>query len=130
PREIQATEGGVLSGIHVPVGAVAPVGAVVAIIGDGSDRPAAKPPAAAAPAQALGKAAPPLAAPSKANAPIKLDPYFEVRTPAKNYGPSRTASGAPVTPLARRIAAEAGIDLAKIKGSGPRNRIVAAAVAG
>jgi pyruvate dehydrogenase E2 component (dihydrolipoamide acetyltransferase) len=31
-----------------------------------------------------------------------------------------------VTPLARRLATEAGIDLARVKGSGPRNRIVAA----
>ena len=31
-----------------------------------------------------------------------------------------------VTPLARRLAGEAGIDLAKIKGSGPHGRIVAA----
>src|SRR5262249_21710946 len=35
------------------------------------------------------------------------------------------ASGAVTTPLARRLAGEAGIDLSGIKGSGPHGRIVA-----
>jgi pyruvate dehydrogenase E2 component (dihydrolipoamide acetyltransferase) len=35
-----------------------------------------------------------------------------------------------VTPLARRLAGEAGIDLANIKGSGPHGRIVAADIEG
>src|SRR5262245_43630498 len=48
-----------------------------------------------------------------------LDPFFEVRTPERNYGPARLAGGTTVTPLARRLAAEAGIDLARVKGSGP-----------
>jgi pyruvate dehydrogenase E2 component (dihydrolipoamide acetyltransferase) len=127
--EIQAVEGGVLSEILVPAGAVAPVGAVVAIIGDGAAHapppvagahtanstpsgPVLAPAAAAAPATALGP-------------PIKLDPFNEVRTPAKNYGKARTAGGATATPLARRLAAETGVDFARIKGSGPGGRIVA-----
>jgi len=57
--------------------------------------------------------------------PIKLDPFFEVRTPERNYGPARLASGTNVTPLARRLAAEGGIDVAKISPSGPHGRIVA-----
>jgi pyruvate dehydrogenase E2 component (dihydrolipoamide acetyltransferase) len=47
-----------------------------------------------------------------------------VRTPAKNYGPAKVG-GTTVTPLARRLAAEGGIDLSRIKGSGPHGRIVA-----
>ena len=58
-------------------------------------------------------------------APIKLDPFFEVRTPARNYGPARLASGTRVSPLARRLAAEAGVDLGQISPSGPHGRIVA-----
>jgi pyruvate dehydrogenase E2 component (dihydrolipoamide acetyltransferase) len=58
-------------------------------------------------------------------APITLDPFFEVRTPERNYGPARLAGGIVVTPLARRLAGEAGIDLARIIGSGPHGRIVA-----
>jgi pyruvate dehydrogenase E2 component (dihydrolipoamide acetyltransferase) len=57
--------------------------------------------------------------------PIKLDPFFEVRTPERNFGPARLSGGVTVTPLARRLAAEAGIDLARVRGSGPRGRIVA-----
>src|SRR5579884_2978783 len=58
-------------------------------------------------------------------APIKLDPFFEVRTPERNYGPAQLPGGIFVTPLARRLAGEAGIDLSRIRGSGPHGRIVA-----
>src|SRR5262249_52920574 len=57
--------------------------------------------------------------------PIKLDPFFEVRTPARNYGPARLPSGTFVTPLARRLAAQGGIDLGAVTPSGPHGRIVA-----
>src|SRR5260370_36659548 len=57
--------------------------------------------------------------------PIKLDPFFEVRTPARNYGPARIAGGRSITPLARRLAAEAGIDLGKISPTGAHGRIFA-----
>jgi pyruvate dehydrogenase E2 component (dihydrolipoamide acetyltransferase) len=56
-----------------------------------------------------------------------LDPFFEVRTPSKNFGPAKVG-GTTVTPLARRLAGESGIDLSNISGSGPRGRIVAADV--
>ena len=48
-----------------------------------------------------------------------------MRTPERNFGPARLSGGVTVTPLARRLAAEAGIDLARVRGSGPRGRIVA-----
>ena len=57
--------------------------------------------------------------------PIKLDPFFEVRTPERNFGPARLPGGTFVTPLARRLAAESGIDLGQLRGSGPHGRIVA-----
>jgi pyruvate dehydrogenase E2 component (dihydrolipoamide acetyltransferase) len=50
---------------------------------------------------------------------------MEVRTPERNFGPARISGGATVTPLARRLAGERGIDLTRIKGSGPHGRIVA-----
>jgi pyruvate dehydrogenase E2 component (dihydrolipoamide acetyltransferase) len=56
---------------------------------------------------------------------VPLDPFFEVRTPPRNFGPARLASGVVVTPLARRLAGQGGIDLNRVKGSGPRGRIVA-----
>jgi pyruvate dehydrogenase E2 component (dihydrolipoamide acetyltransferase) len=54
-----------------------------------------------------------------------LDPFREVRTPERNYGPAKLPSGAIVTPLARRLAGEAGIDLGRIAPSGPNGRVVA-----
>lgn len=55
-------------------------------------------------------------------------PFREVRTPERNFGVARIAGGVTITPLARRLAGERGIDLASIKGSGPHGRIVAADV--
>jgi pyruvate dehydrogenase E2 component (dihydrolipoamide acetyltransferase) len=127
--EVPSTTAGVLSEIRVPAGEVALVGAVVAVIADGtSGNAAASPPAAAKapskPAPVASVAAPVQPAPA-AGAPIELDPFFEVRTPARNYGPARLSGGRSVTPLARRLAAEAGIDLSRISPSGPHGRIVA-----
>jgi pyruvate dehydrogenase E2 component (dihydrolipoamide acetyltransferase) len=57
-----------------------------------------------------------------------MDPFNAVRTPERNFGPAKLASGTTVTPLARRLAGERGIDLMRISGSGPHGRIVAADV--
>jgi pyruvate dehydrogenase E2 component (dihydrolipoamide acetyltransferase) len=129
--EVPATSAGVLAEIRVPVGEVAPVGAVVAVIADG----ASAAPAPAAPGTGGGAqgtpliqhiaAMAPVAAAKPEAAPIRLDPFFEVRTPARNYGPARLPGGRSVTPLARRLAAETGIDLGKVAPSGPHGRIVA-----
>ena len=54
-----------------------------------------------------------------------LDPFREVRTPERNWGAARLATGAAVTPLARRLAGQAGVDLTRIVASGPHGRIVA-----
>jgi len=132
--EVPSTTAGVLAEIRVPAGEVAPVGAVVAVIADGaaaSAAPAAETPSKPAPSSAAPAArsapvaAPIAAAQGAAAAPIKLDPFLEVRTPQRNYGPARLAGGGSATPLARRLAAEGGIDLAAISPSGPHGRIVA-----
>jgi pyruvate dehydrogenase E2 component (dihydrolipoamide acetyltransferase) len=128
--EVPSTTAGVLSEIRVPAGEVAPVGAVVAVITDGASAASAKPAeaAAGAPSAAPPAIAVPAAAAQSAVtpvAPVKLDPFFEVRTPERNYGPARLPGGRSITPLARRLAAEGGIDLAKISPSGPHGRIVA-----
>jgi pyruvate dehydrogenase E2 component (dihydrolipoamide acetyltransferase) len=128
--EVPSTAAGVLAEIRVPAGEVAPVGAVVAVIADRMDGVSGAAPAAMArvaparPAPAPGRTAGGSLAATQPAAPArKLDPFFEVRTPARNYGPARLAGGAAVTPLARRLAADAGIDLARIKGSGAHGRI-------
>jgi pyruvate dehydrogenase E2 component (dihydrolipoamide acetyltransferase) len=136
--EVPSTTSGVLAEIRVPAGDVAPVGAIVAVIADGS---AAQPSRAAASAPPPAPAAKPDASPAATTAaapvaeirqdtrPIKLDPFFEVRTPDRNFGPARLSGGVTVTPLARRLAAESGIDLSRLSGSGPHGRIVAHDVA-
>jgi pyruvate dehydrogenase E2 component (dihydrolipoamide acetyltransferase) len=125
--EVPSTISGVLSEIRVPEGEIAPVGTVVAVIADAAGAgPAADTPAAT-PSSAKRPPAPavPPALPRDAR-PVILDPFFEVRTPARNFGPARLLGGVAVTPLARRLAAERGIDLSRVDGSGPRGRIVAA----
>ena len=52
-----------------------------------------------------------------------------MRTPARNFGPAKLPGGTSVTPLARRLASEAGIDLSRLRGSGPHGRIVARDIA-
>jgi pyruvate dehydrogenase E2 component (dihydrolipoamide acetyltransferase) len=129
--EVPSTTTGVLAEIRVAAGDIAPVGAIVAVITDGSAAqpgrpatPAAAPTAKAAAPAAIATAAPATQTPQDAR-PIKLDPFFEVRTPDRNFGPARLSGGVTVTPLARRLAAESGIDLSRLSGSGPHGRIVA-----
>jgi pyruvate dehydrogenase E2 component (dihydrolipoamide acetyltransferase) len=151
--EVPSIATGTLAEIRVPVGAVAPVGAVVAIIAGEGAATASAPAAAAAPTASASpeaqKAAPrtPFASsPARVQCPgspgprfrgdergrdasslayPNLDPFFEVRTPSKNFGPA-SVGGSAITPLARRLAGENGIDLSALRGSGPHGRIVAA----
>jgi pyruvate dehydrogenase E2 component (dihydrolipoamide acetyltransferase) len=127
--EVPSITAGVLAEIRVPAGEAALVGAIVGVITDGAGGTINAPTAAAAPVRSVAVATPH----STAAAPvaederpqIALDPFFEVRTPQRNYGPARLPGGATVTPLARRLAGEAGIDLSQLRGSGPRGRVVA-----
>jgi pyruvate dehydrogenase E2 component (dihydrolipoamide acetyltransferase) len=126
--EVPSTVAGKLTAINFKVGDVAKVGAVIAVIG-GDSFPFA-PAKAAAQNQEPGprlrgdereKPSPPQQI-YKPSGP--MDPFREVRTPERNYGPANVG-GRQVTPLARRLAGERGIDLANVKGSGPHGRIVA-----
>jgi pyruvate dehydrogenase E2 component (dihydrolipoamide acetyltransferase) len=113
--EVPATTAGVLQEIRVGTGEVAPVGAIVAVL-SGAAGDVAPAPVASAPVVL------PTVAPAQ---PIRLEPFREVRTPERNWGPARLPGGAVVTPLARRLAGEAGVDLSRIVPSGPHGRIVA-----
>ena len=138
--EVPSTTAGVLAEIRVPAGEVAPVGAVVGVIADRVGGTATPPKAAAGRSADLPNSLPkslPIshgAASAAISEPepsrVALDPFLEVRTPERNYGPARLPGGATVTPLARRLAGEAGIDLSQLRGSGPRGRIVARDIAG
>jgi pyruvate dehydrogenase E2 component (dihydrolipoamide acetyltransferase) len=147
--EVPATFAGTLSDIRFQVGETAKVGAVVAVIaGEGQPQ---------TPAQAQGNAgnAPPQTPFTPAKTVVQtptvraqkelgprlcgddrtdasfayphMDPFREVRTPERNFGPAKIG-GASVTPLARRLAGERGIDLSRVQGSGPHGRIVASDV--
>ena len=128
--EVPATSAGTLSEIRFGVGEVAKVGAVVAVISGAGTSPSVAPAAAPAKAPPPRAAAAPVAAMQAAPTPrtTPLDPFREVRTPERNFGPAKLPGGAFTTPLARRLASERGIDLSRVTGSGPHGRIVASDV--
>jgi pyruvate dehydrogenase E2 component (dihydrolipoamide acetyltransferase) len=117
--EFEAVDEGVVTEILVPEGTEGvKVGAVIArLAGEGdSAKPAPKAEAAPAPAKAEPMAAAPVAA-----APVATMP---AAAPAVSSGDRVLAS-----PLAKRLAAAEGIDLATVTGSGPNGRIVKADLA-
>jgi pyruvate dehydrogenase E2 component (dihydrolipoamide acetyltransferase) len=129
--EVPATAAGVLEQIRVAAGEVAPVGAVVAVLGGaavGAPASVTKVSGDVSTPGAVSSAAVFSTAPSSQAAPparpIMLDPFREVRTPERNFGPARLPNGAVVTPLARRLAGDAGIGLTGLVPSGPHGRIV------
>ncbi len=105
-------DGTVLS-IGVPAGDSAAVGAVIAVVGDAGEVAAA---AAAAPARATGPAKTAAASPPAATSATPAG--------APSPGPARVKA----SPLARRVAAELGIDLSTLAGTGPQGRVVRADV--
>ena len=111
--EMESFEDGVISEILVPEGGVVKVGETLAVVG-GDGKPAAKQPAPPAPA-AAAPSAPAPRAPEPA-APLTPKP----RAAAAPAGERIKAS-----PLAKKIAAERGVSLTGIAGTGPGGRIVA-----
>jgi len=128
--EVEAVDDGTIAKILVPEGTQdVPVNDIIAVLaGDGEDVKAAGAGAGAAPKPAEAPAAKPAAAAAPAPAPTAA-PAPAPQTaaaPAKTNGHARVFS----SPLARRLAKEAGIDIARIDGSGPHGRIVARDVEG
>jgi len=114
--EIEAFESGTVKELLVEEGATVPVGAPIMIIdtgeGDGAaDAAGGAPAAQVAEAPAPETPAPPPAAPAPAPAP-----------PA---APAADGTGrVKASPLARRLAAEHGVDLRRVVGTGPGGCIV------
>ncbi len=127
--EIPATEAGTLVSILVQEGTTVPVGTPIATFQNGSGAPAAKPaekPAAQA-APAAEKAAPKPAVNNSAGQKIELSkPPMEL--PEPGYSLTGETSRVKASPLARKVAAEHGINLAAVPGSGPGGRIIEADV--
>ncbi len=130
--EVPATELGILQAINVEAGVVAPVGAIIAVLGNSAPAAAAPTPSKfppdprpARPQQATSLAPSSTASPPAKSGRGTLDPFREVDTPRGSYGPARTAAGVAVTPFARRLAASSGIDLSRIAGARPGSVISA-----
>ena len=123
--EVEAVDEGTLAKIVVPEGtADVPVNQLIAVLaGEGEDAKSAAASAGSAPAPKPAEA-PKAATPE----PVKAEAPKSARAapaPATN-GHGRVFS----SPLARRLAKEAGIDLSRVAGSGPHGRVVARDVEG
>ncbi|HET8920925.1 MAG TPA: pyruvate dehydrogenase complex dihydrolipoamide acetyltransferase [Xanthobacteraceae bacterium] len=143
--EYEAIEDGTLAKIVVPEGTNdVPVNQLIAVLAqEGEDVKAA--------AAAAAKAGPPAKAPSAVEAPPKpAQPAAPSAAPAPPAAPAQrrdggeaartngrglAAAAAPAagrifsSPLARRLAKEAGIEIGRIQGSGPHGRVVARDIA-
>jgi pyruvate dehydrogenase E2 component (dihydrolipoamide acetyltransferase) len=129
--EFEAVDEGVIAEIVVPEGTDnVKVGQVIAILAaEGEDASAAKAaPKAEAPKTEAPKAQ---AAPAPASAPAPSPaPAAPAAAPAPTPVPAGSGDRVKASPLARRIAAEKGVDLASVAGSGPNGRIVRVDVEG
>jgi pyruvate dehydrogenase E2 component (dihydrolipoamide acetyltransferase) len=124
--EVEAVDEGTIAKIVVPEGtADVPVNQVIAVLaGEGEDVKSA----AAGAGKAAPAAAKPQAAPAqKEQAPTpKAEAPKPAATPAAAPAPQPSSSGARVfaSPLAKRLAKEAGIDISGVQGSGPHGRVI------
>jgi pyruvate dehydrogenase E2 component (dihydrolipoamide acetyltransferase) len=105
--EIEAGGDGVLSGVTAKVGDVVPVGQTIAWL----LKPGEALPTGGAQAQSGRKMDSAPAAAAAAAAPAAPEPV--------------SVAGAKISPKARRLAREHGVDIAKLKGSGPGGEILA-----
>jgi pyruvate dehydrogenase E2 component (dihydrolipoamide acetyltransferase) len=128
--EVEAVDEGTIAKILVPEGTQdVAVNEVIAVLaGEGEDVKSAGAGAASAPPKtAEAPAAKPAAAPAPVAAPAAKAPVAAASAPqaappaVQANGHGRVFS----SPLARRLAKEAGIELARITGSGPHGRVIA-----
>jgi pyruvate dehydrogenase E2 component (dihydrolipoamide acetyltransferase) len=103
--EVEAPGDGILAGITAEVGAVIPVGETIAWLVAPGEKPPAKATTAAPAARATSAAQAAAVAPAQAR-------------PAAGAG-----AAAQISPKARRLAKELGVDIAQIQGTGPDGTI-------
>jgi pyruvate dehydrogenase E2 component (dihydrolipoamide acetyltransferase) len=111
--EVEAPGDGVLAGVTANVGAVIPVGETIAWLVAPGEQPPAKTASAAAGARAGSGAARPVAAAAAAQA-----------------GRQPSAAASQISPKARRLAKELGVDIGQIRGTGPDGTITSEDVQG
>jgi pyruvate dehydrogenase E2 component (dihydrolipoamide acetyltransferase) len=113
--ELVARADGLLLKVLVPEGTTVPVGNIVAWIGKPGEKVDGD--GAAAPAPKAARETSPRPAPVPAPAPTPVQPATLVAAPAD-------ATRVKASPLAKRIAKEAGVDLKLVQGSGPGGRVI------
>ncbi|MDB5806923.1 MAG: dihydrolipoamide acetyltransferase [Betaproteobacteria bacterium] len=129
--EIPSPAGGVIKELKIKIGDVVNTGSLIAVMEEG----AAEAPAAA-PAAAKAAPAPAAAVPAPAPAPAPVAPQgFQAAATTEEAPPPTTT---PVQPLAqapsgdkphaspsvRKFARELGVDLSRVAGNGPKNRVL------
>ncbi len=128
--EIPSPSAGVLKEIKVGEGQTVPIQTVVGVIDAAGSAAAPAPapvkseapaPSAPAPGKAAAPAAPPAAAPKAVPAPVAAAP--RAATPAATPPAAQDGGRIHSSPLVRRMAAEHGIDLSTVAGTGAGGRI-------
>jgi pyruvate dehydrogenase E2 component (dihydrolipoamide acetyltransferase) len=124
--EVECFDDGVLIKQYCGVGDEVAVGGAIAAVGEADEEAPAAETNTAATATPEPEPAPVAEAPTQA--PAAPEPAPEVVVPEPVVAASTTGSRIKASPLAKKIAAEKGIELTTIHGSGPSGRIVKADV--
>ena len=135
--EMEAFGGGVLRKILAPAGETVPVGVLIGVIAEPGDdvaaliasAPAPAPARAGAPALAVAAPSTPAPTPTAsprppAVAPGPMRPSPVTSAPAAAVAAQPSGGRVKASPLAKKIAAQTGVDLRLLQGSGPGGRIV------
>ncbi|MFM8782904.1 MAG: biotin/lipoyl-containing protein, partial [Actinomycetota bacterium] len=121
--EIPAPTSGTLLSIDVAVDSTVPVGARLATIGSSSAAPVSTPapavPAPVAPVPVAPAPVAPVQAAPVASKPVPAPP----KTPPPLVPKPSALDDSYVTPIVRKLAAENGVDLSRVKGTGVGGRI-------
>ncbi|MFT4159375.1 pyruvate dehydrogenase complex dihydrolipoamide acetyltransferase [Shinella sp.] len=123
--EVEAVDEGTVAKIIVPAGTEGvKVNSLIAILAaDGEDVAAAAAGGGSAP-KAEAKAETPKEAEKPAPAPAAAAAPAPAATASAGPAPAKDGNRVFSSPLARRLAKEAGIDIASVSGSGPHGRVV------
>jgi len=115
--ELVARGSGLLRRILKPAGAVTPIGEVIAVIAEADEDISA----------IVGSGSPSVTPAPEAPAPLPAEPVGQdAPTPSGPATPPPTGAGERIraSPVARRLAEDAGVELQHLQGTGPGGRII------